>query len=176
MKMQLTIYIVSDRYYTISFSGWYVFIEASYPRLPNDKAILKLPDIYKTGPRCELRFWYHMLGSGIGSLSVTAKDHAGTVIDSWSKYGEQSAQWVQGGLFIPHADGLTITFEALRGDNYQGDIALDDIEFTNCDMNCKYLITPSPLFSKHFALSFVPILYSSLSLFSVSHYLFYFLP
>ena len=118
-----------------------MFIEASYPRLPNDKAILTLPHIFKTGPRCELRFWYHMMGSGIGSLKAIAKDHSGKVIASWRKYGEQSAQWLQGGLYLPHADDVTITFEAVRGNNYQGDIALDDIEFVNCDMGCEcYLI------------------------------------
>ena len=115
--------------------GWYMFIEASYPRLPNDKAILTLPHIYKTGPRCELRFWYHMMGSGIGSLKATATDHSGTVIARWQKDGEQSAQWLQGGLYMPHADDVTIRFEAVRGDNYQGDVALDDMEFVNCGMN-----------------------------------------
>ena len=118
-----------------------MFIEASYPRLPNDRAILTLPHIFKTGPRCELRFWYHMMGSGIGSLKAIAKDHSGKVIASWRKYGEQSAQWLQGGLYLPHADDVTITFEAVRGNNYQGDIALDDIEFVNCDMGCEcYLV------------------------------------
>ena len=118
-----------------------MFIEASYPRLPNDKAILTLPHIFKTGPRCELRFWYHMMGSGIGSLKAIAKDHSGKVIASWRKYGEQSAQWLQGGLYLPHADDVTITFEAVRGNNYQGDIALDDIEFVNCDMGCECYLT-----------------------------------
>ena len=47
-----------------SSDGHYIFIEASYPRLARDKAILTLPHIFKTGPRCELRFWYHMMGSG----------------------------------------------------------------------------------------------------------------
>lgn len=117
--------------------GWYVYIEASYPRLPNDKAILTLPHIYKTGPRCELRFWYHMMGSGVGTLTATATDHSGKVVARWRKDGEQSAQWLQGGLYMPHADDVTITFAAVRGNNYQGDIALDDIEFVNCDMNRK---------------------------------------
>ena len=112
-----------------------MFIEASYPRLPNDKAILTLPHIYKTGPRCELRFWYHMMGSGIGALKATATDHSGTVIARWQKDGEQSAQWLQGGLYMPHADDVTVSFEAVRGANYQGDIAIDDMEFVNCGMN-----------------------------------------
>ena len=79
-----------------------------------------------------------MMGSGIGSLQATAKDHSGAVIATWRKDGEQSAQWLQGGLYMPHADDVTITFSAVRGDNYQGDIALDDLEFVNCDMGCKY--------------------------------------
>ena len=36
---------------------------------------------------------------------------------------------------MPHADDVTITFEATRGDSYQGDIALDDIAFNNCAMD-----------------------------------------
>ena len=76
-----------------------------------------------------------MEGSGIGSLTATATDHAGTVVASWRQDGEQSAQWEHGGLYMPHADDVTITFEAVRGKNYQGDIALDDIEFLHCGMN-----------------------------------------
>ena len=50
--------------------GNYFYIEASSPRKPGDKSTITSPTIPITGSRCELEFWYHMGGSGIGMLLV----------------------------------------------------------------------------------------------------------
>ena len=50
--------------------GYYMYIETSSPRRPNDKAILLSKTFAGSSqPRC-LVFWYHMYGSQIGSLAV----------------------------------------------------------------------------------------------------------
>lgn len=51
--------------------GWYVYLEAS-KQMPNSVAELKSPVLLiPNGGGC-LRFWYHMFGMHIGSLSVEA--------------------------------------------------------------------------------------------------------
>lgn len=54
-------------------AGYYMFIETSSPHLPGDTAVLLTPMFAgTTQPRC-LTFWYHMLGSDIGSLNVKVR-------------------------------------------------------------------------------------------------------
>lgn len=53
--------------------GWYMFIETSYPRKPNDTAALVSPAIQKTGSYACVIFWYHMFGPHIASLNVYMK-------------------------------------------------------------------------------------------------------
>ena len=50
-------------------AGYYIYIEAS-PRKKGDNAILYTPTIDRSGPRCEMSFWYHMMGKNIGSLNI----------------------------------------------------------------------------------------------------------
>lgn len=53
------------------FPGTFMFIEASAPRRVGDKAIFRSENFERTTGtgRC-LRFWYHMAGSGMGTLNV----------------------------------------------------------------------------------------------------------
>jgi hypothetical protein len=52
--------------------GWYVFIETSSPRAPNDKARLESQPVADGRPKC-LTFWYHMFGPNINALNVYTK-------------------------------------------------------------------------------------------------------
>lgn len=56
---------------SVNFTGSFVFIDASTPRKLGDKAILRSQVFSRTAGsgRC-LTFWYHMAGSGIGTLNV----------------------------------------------------------------------------------------------------------
>ncbi|CAB4045387.1 MAM and LDL-receptor class A domain-containing 2-like, partial [Paramuricea clavata] len=47
-------------------SGWYLYIEASSPRRPNDKARLISPSTAET--KSCLLFFYHMYGHDVGKL------------------------------------------------------------------------------------------------------------
>lgn len=49
-----------------------MYIETSAPRKPGDKARLKSPLYQDSGDIC-INFWYHMYGSGIGTLNVYAQ-------------------------------------------------------------------------------------------------------
>ena len=51
------------------FSGTYIYIETSSPRVKGDKAVLKAGPFTNDVKFC-FTFFYHMFGSDIGSLSV----------------------------------------------------------------------------------------------------------
>ena len=68
------------------FSGSYIYIETSSPRLPGDTAAILTPYLYDQ--QC-MKFSYHMYGGNIGDLNVYAGN---TKI--FSKSGDQGNQWV----------------------------------------------------------------------------------
>ena len=59
-------------------TGYYIFLETSYPRRYGDKAwyispIFQSRSIYDN---CNLRFFYHMYGASIGQLNVYLRTYA----------------------------------------------------------------------------------------------------
>ena len=57
--------------FLLLFSGHYVYIETSAPRVKGDTAwLFSQPFNAFTGSKCML-FWYHMYGQGIGKLLGT---------------------------------------------------------------------------------------------------------
>ena len=76
--------------------GWYIYIEASSPRKPNDTARListSIPGTTASKGKC-LSFWYHMYGADINTLSVFVR--TGGVHDTklWSKQGTHADKWL----------------------------------------------------------------------------------
>lgn len=76
-----------------TLAGYYMFIETSSPRKPNDKARLESEEFQPTGSsgRC-LKFWYHMYGNTIGTLNIWMNSN-GTSGQIWSLSGNQQNQW-----------------------------------------------------------------------------------
>ena len=50
----------------------------------------------------------------------------------WSKSGEQGTDWIKGSADIGGHANFRIVWEGVRKDGYEGDIAIDDISFTDC--------------------------------------------
>ena len=76
----------------IFYLGKYAFIEASAPRRPGDKAILK---IYGSGEDRCLSFAFHMSGTNVGSLSVYQQELGKGVSPAqlWIRSGNQGKRW-----------------------------------------------------------------------------------
>lgn len=110
-------------------SGKYAFIEASSPRRPGDKAILK---IYGSGEDRCFFFAYHMSGTGTGSLSVYRQELGRGLLPAllWLKSGDQGADWREAEINIKGNSQYKLMVEAVRSQNYRGDIAIDEIGFT----------------------------------------------
>ena len=73
--------------------GHYLFTEGSYPRRPGDKARIESFSHPPAKSKC-LEFFYHMKGSGIGTLNVWLR--RGQKIDSspmWTLSGNQGDEW-----------------------------------------------------------------------------------
>ncbi|XP_071956929.1 MAM and LDL-receptor class A domain-containing protein 1-like [Antedon mediterranea] len=55
-------------------NGWYMYIEASFPRTAGERARLESEGFSPNGPRC-FQFWYHMYGNFTGTLNVRNTFH-----------------------------------------------------------------------------------------------------
>jgi len=79
----------------LSFVGHYLYIEASSPRHPNDRAVITSQVFDATNQTTCFQFWYSMVGSQIGSLNAYVI-MGGVKIPMWSLSGNQQTPWSQG--------------------------------------------------------------------------------
>lgn len=80
--------------------GYYIFIEASSPRITGDRAWLVSEGLSPGSPSC-LSFWYNMNGNGIGALRVWVSAQNGAQTPIWELKGRQGPTWLQGKINIP---------------------------------------------------------------------------
>ncbi|OWF51693.1 hypothetical protein KP79_PYT23719 [Mizuhopecten yessoensis] len=105
----------------------YAFIEASSPRISGDNAILSSEQTtFLPMNRC-LQFYFHMKGNSIGDLIVLSGER-GSETTVWSLSGAQGNDWVYTEVSLPTAADLVIAIEGVRGSDWRGDIAIDDLE------------------------------------------------
>ena len=111
----------------------YIYAEAS-GATPDDVTELISPCIYVAYQNSAIEFAYHMFGSGIGELHVDIKTDDGYIYDVVEPlYGSQQNN--QNDNFLTQDINLSlyanqtinIRFRAVRGINWEGDIALDNI-------------------------------------------------
>ncbi|UJR31098.1 hypothetical protein I4U23_018606, partial [Adineta vaga] len=113
-------------------SGHFIFLEASYPANEGERARVASPVINSTGFSCEFRFYWHMYGEHIGALNVyTRSTYGGEMSKIWSKKGEVGDYWTRTDLPVILGKPFQIVLEAIVGDGYAGDIAIDDTSFTS---------------------------------------------
>jgi len=113
--------------------GHYLYFEASWGegtrRLKSgDRVILESPLILS--PAICLKFAYHMYGQHVKGLEVII--HNGKhKRKMWYKYGNQGNKWHMAQIDLPINVEYKLTIEAIRGQSYYSDIAIDDIEVTH---------------------------------------------
>ncbi|AWP20537.1 putative MAM and LDL-receptor class A domain-containing protein 1 [Scophthalmus maximus] len=123
--------------------GHYLYIESSVPQKFKDTAVLlsrvfqpthqRGKDPSKSRHRCVFRFHYHMFGSHVFCLAVylrTTSTGRGHML--WVRYGDQGNLWHRKTLYLNSARPFQILIEGTVGDDFNGDIAIDDISFLDC--------------------------------------------
>ncbi len=117
-------------------SSYYIFTEASSNY--NKSAVLTSNSFdLSLRKGTQLRFWYHMYGTAMGSLTVqVSTDGGNTWANEWSLSGNQGDQWIQQSVDLSAFDtqpDVQIRFVGLTGSNYLSDMAIDDIELMEID-------------------------------------------
>ncbi|XP_044764044.1 uncharacterized protein LOC123320709 [Coccinella septempunctata] len=120
--------------------GYYMYIESS-SRNENDTARLVSPVYEKTTENTCFVFYYHMYGSTIGTLRAYLRmiNETGNFRPSkafFEQKGNQGDRWIRSvHLFDTIPEDYQIIIEAVRGNGYVSDIAIDDVSIVqNCSM------------------------------------------
>ncbi|TNN57956.1 MAM and LDL-receptor class A domain-containing protein 1 [Liparis tanakae] len=122
--------------------GHYLYIETSAPQEFKDTAVLLSRVFQPTHERgnnasrshCVFRFHYHMFGSHVFCLAVylrTTTSSRGHML--WVRYGAQGNLWHRKTLYLSSARPFQILIEGTVGDDFNGDIAIDDLSFLECE-------------------------------------------
>ncbi len=110
-------------------AGNYVYLESSACFNKNSNLITPCIDL-SAASAPQMTFWYHMYGGDMGELHVDVFTQGGWVNDVIPAItGNQGNSWQQAVLnMMPWAgDVINVRFRAVTGNNFESDIALDDI-------------------------------------------------
>ena len=89
-----TLSITKNIWVCLTASGVYMYMETSSPRTQGDRA--RIDSIKAIAPATGVcvRFWYHMYGAGMGSLTMhTGDDNGGLGPSRWSRTGDSGQMW-----------------------------------------------------------------------------------
>jgi len=109
--------------------SYYIYIEASAPRLQNDEARLFFPIISNYSGNACIDFYYHMFGFHVNTLKVIQYTGSYGVI-IWSRSFEMGNQWYRGLVNVNLQSNTRLQIVASRGGEYSGDIAIDKVQIT----------------------------------------------
>ncbi|XP_030832892.1 MAM and LDL-receptor class A domain-containing protein 1 [Strongylocentrotus purpuratus] len=114
--------------------GHYVYIEASLPQRPDDKAVLTSPTLNSRGDDLCVHFYYHAHGEDVGLLAMTVTTldlNLKTVL--FSLNGDQGDEWRPANVDLPGSlvgmSNFVIGIDGRKGPGFKGDVAIDDIKF-----------------------------------------------
>ncbi|XP_056290660.1 MAM and LDL-receptor class A domain-containing protein 1 [Pseudoliparis swirei] len=110
-------------------SGHYLYLESSFPQAVGDAARVSGPLLSRRSSQCKVRFYFHMSGDGIGTLSVfsQSEEHLHLLLNLT---GDQGNYWQMREIPLSHKRDFQVTFEGKVGRSPKGDICLDDITFS----------------------------------------------
>ena len=125
-----------------SGGGNYLYLEASGNFLVQSSIISPCFDISGlSNPK--LKFYYHMFGSDMGTLSLDIYSGGAWINDVVIISGDQGNQWVQDSVnLVPYGGIVKLRFRGITGDAFRSDIAIDNIEVTGTS-NEKDILTYS---------------------------------
>ncbi|XP_077471884.1 MAM and LDL-receptor class A domain-containing protein 1 isoform X3 [Stigmatopora argus] len=113
--------------------GWYVAVTPHKgDRL--SPAALRSPIARQVAANCTLHFYYNIYGEGTPDLKVVLAESSRTTVLWWHS-GAVANSWLHGEVAVGRRRrDFNVLFEAARGFDKPGHIAVDDIDFAGCDL------------------------------------------
>eukprot|EP00117_Sycon_ciliatum_P042503 scpid2178/ scgid30914/ MAM and LDL-receptor class A domain-containing protein C10orf112 len=112
--------------------GHYMYADSKYDSGTGWVANYQSRTFQRSGPLCSIHFWYHMYGQNQGQLSVLLWSQGGHREVIWATDRDQGDAWKYGTAHIGARYEFSVGFEGILGGEDFSDLALDDINFTDC--------------------------------------------
>lgn len=113
-----------------TLGGFYAYATSTLGSF-KDTTELNTPTIGRTGPQCKLRLYYELNGQQVDTLNVMVNQN-GITTHLWEVSGNRGFHWTPAEVFIGAKKNAIITVQARRGSSFQGGIAVDDLQFIDC--------------------------------------------
>ncbi|WP_299050476.1 MBG domain-containing protein [uncultured Polaribacter sp.] len=117
-----------------SEGSWFMFVEASNPRINGDTAYLEREFDFTGQESIEMSLDYHMYSSGltldVGTFSILISNDGGNnYTNIFSRSGNRGIDWNSETLDLSAYNGqiITIRFEAIIANSFRSDIAIDNV-------------------------------------------------
>ncbi|CAH1231916.1 MALRD1 [Branchiostoma lanceolatum] len=107
-------------------TGHYMYLETSTGSPGEVARLVSAPLPASSTPYC-LRFYFHMFGTSIGTLNVYIRKQGILGTPVWTLTGNQGNVWTFAHAQLDGRNSFNVIFEAVRGNSFRGDIALDDV-------------------------------------------------
>ncbi|XP_078600428.1 MAM and LDL-receptor class A domain-containing protein 1-like [Branchiostoma floridae x Branchiostoma japonicum] len=108
--------------------GHYAFIDSTHYQ--SDHRARLVSHSLPAADICKFRLYYHMFGSGVGSLIVFKRDTtSGSIQELWRTTGDQGFQWLFASIDVSGPNQYQVLIEATVVGHERGDIAIDDLSF-----------------------------------------------
>ncbi|XP_015227028.1 PREDICTED: MAM and LDL-receptor class A domain-containing protein 1-like [Cyprinodon variegatus] len=130
---------------TNSSYGHYIYVDSSVGEWGDMSYLVSGVVLPSSKDHC-IKFWYHMYGSHVGTLSIYISDRKslaegnGLEYLKWTKTGNKGDQWLEDSVTVQHEHDFWLVFVYQRGMSTGGDVALDDI--TILPSSCVHPISP----------------------------------
>ncbi len=86
--------------FIVTGSGYYMYIEASSPRVKGDVARFESSNVPYTYPKMCVDFWYHMYGDKVDTLNVYIKINGALGQPVWERIGTRDDKWYRGQILV----------------------------------------------------------------------------
>ncbi|XP_057713068.1 MAM and LDL-receptor class A domain-containing protein 1 [Corythoichthys intestinalis] len=126
--------------------GWYVSV-SPYNGDHLSPAALQSPITKQSAADCTLHFYYNVYGEEMHELKVLLSESSRTTV-LWWQSGAADNSWHHGEVMVGRRrQDFNILFEATRDFNKPGHIAVDDVNFTSCNLPDPQPVCPENMFT-----------------------------
>lgn len=116
-------------------TGTYIYFQASGAQ-SGTVTTLQSPTYQLSSHLCQIKFFYHLLGANIGTLSLDLT--SGGTSNNLVKYDlQRSDQWYESTQYVGSRSNFQLSFTYVHPGGTYGNAALDDIQFINCNPRVK---------------------------------------
>ncbi|WP_405610861.1 DUF6443 domain-containing protein [Polaribacter sp. Asnod1-A03] len=115
---------------------YYIYVEASSPNFPSKIAGITSVD-YPIGSNGIFSFDYHMYGTAMGSVTLSASSDGISWEPIWTLSGNQGNSWQSAQVDLSNFSGSDVKFrfKGTTGSNYNSDICIDNIQVSSTAIN-----------------------------------------